>query len=97
MHIVHISQQFHGAHYERVNVDIIADLLARLYHHKMALTEEQNTNRKVFLTIEEARACQIVWKRVSGSDLLLDDDCLFRLTLPRVPWPLVSLSYQTLR
>jgi hypothetical protein len=36
-----------------VNI-VIADLLARLYHYKMGLTEEQNTNRKVFLTIEEA-------------------------------------------
>ena len=97
MHIVHISQQFHGTHYERVNVDIIADLLARLYHHKMTLTEEQNTNRRVFLTIEEARSCQIVWKRVSGSDLLLDDDCLFRLTLPIGLSPLANPWYQTLQ
>ena len=97
MHIVHISQQFYGAHYERVNVDIIADVLARFYHHKMALTEEQNTNRKVFLTIEEARSCQIVWKRVSSSDLLLDDDCLFRLTLPIGLSPLANPWCQILR
>jgi hypothetical protein len=36
-----------------VNI-VIADLLARLYHYKMQLTEEQNVQRKVFLTIEEA-------------------------------------------
>lgn len=36
-----------------VNI-VIADLLARLYHYKMDLTEEQNTKRKVILTIEEA-------------------------------------------
>jgi DNA helicase HerA-like ATPase len=36
-----------------VNI-VIADLLARLYHYKMSLTEEENTQRKVFLTIEEA-------------------------------------------
>jgi uncharacterized protein len=36
-----------------VNI-VIADLLARLYHYKMELTEEQNVQRKVFLTIEEA-------------------------------------------
>ena len=36
-----------------VNI-VIADLLARLYHYKMGLTEEQNVQRKVFLTIEEA-------------------------------------------
>lgn len=36
-----------------VNV-VIADLLARLYHYKMRLSEEENTRRKVFLTIEEA-------------------------------------------
>lgn len=36
-----------------VNI-VIADLLARLYHYKMDLTEEQNVQRKVFLTIEEA-------------------------------------------
>lgn len=36
-----------------VNI-VIADLLARMYHHKMSLTEEENTLRRVFLTIEEA-------------------------------------------
>lgn len=36
-----------------VNI-VIADLLARMYHFKMAMSEEQNANRKVFLTIEEA-------------------------------------------
>jgi hypothetical protein len=36
-----------------VNI-VIADLLARMYHYKMALSEEQNAQRKVFLTIEEA-------------------------------------------
>ena len=36
-----------------VNI-VIADLLARLYHYKMGLTEEQNVQRKIFLTIEEA-------------------------------------------
>jgi hypothetical protein len=36
-----------------VNI-VIADLLARMYHHKMELTEEENTKRRVFLTIEEA-------------------------------------------
>ena len=36
-----------------VNI-VIADLLARLYHYKMELTEEQNVQRKIFLTIEEA-------------------------------------------
>jgi hypothetical protein len=36
-----------------VNI-VIADLLARLYHYKMALTEDQNAKRKVVLTIEEA-------------------------------------------
>lgn len=36
-----------------VNI-VIADLLARLYHFKMKLSEEENTQRKVFLTIEEA-------------------------------------------
>lgn len=33
---------------------VIADLLARVYHYKMSLTEEQNTQRKVIVTIEEA-------------------------------------------
>lgn len=33
---------------------IIADLLARMYRHKMSLSEEENSQRKVFLTIEEA-------------------------------------------
>jgi DNA helicase HerA-like ATPase len=36
-----------------VNI-VIADLLARMYHYKMSLTEEENTQRKVFLTLEEA-------------------------------------------
>lgn len=36
-----------------VNI-VIADLLARMYHFKMALSEEQNAQRKVFVTIEEA-------------------------------------------
>lgn len=36
-----------------VNI-VIADLLARMYRHKMGLTEQQNTERKVILTIEEA-------------------------------------------
>src|ERR1700754_4356280 len=36
-----------------VNV-VIADLLARMFTYKMTLTEEENINRKVFLTIEEA-------------------------------------------
>jgi len=36
-----------------VNI-VIADLLARMYHHKMSLTEEENSKRRVFLTIEEA-------------------------------------------
>jgi uncharacterized protein len=36
-----------------VNI-VIADLLARMYHYKMSLTENENTKRSVFLTIEEA-------------------------------------------
>ncbi|MFL6276004.1 MAG: ATP-binding protein [Blastocatellia bacterium] len=36
-----------------VNI-VIADLLARMYHYKMGLSEEANTERRVFLTIEEA-------------------------------------------
>lgn len=36
-----------------VNI-VIADLLARMYHYKMELTEEENAKRRVFLTIEEA-------------------------------------------
>jgi uncharacterized protein len=36
-----------------VNI-VIADLLARMYHYKMSLSEEENTARRVFLTIEEA-------------------------------------------
>ncbi|MFL6215829.1 MAG: ATP-binding protein [Blastocatellia bacterium] len=36
-----------------VNI-VIADLLARMYHYKMSLTEEENARRRVFLTIEEA-------------------------------------------
>lgn len=36
-----------------VNI-VIADLLARLYHYKMKLDEEQNIQRKIILTIEEA-------------------------------------------
>jgi DNA helicase HerA-like ATPase len=33
---------------------VIADLLAKVYHYKMRLTEEQNAQRKVFITLEEA-------------------------------------------
>ncbi len=33
---------------------VIADLLARVYHYKMSLSEEANAENKVFLTIEEA-------------------------------------------
>ncbi len=33
---------------------VIADLLARMYHYKMGLREEQQSRRKVFITIEEA-------------------------------------------
>ncbi len=33
---------------------IIADLLARMYRYKMSLSEDENNQRKVFLTIEEA-------------------------------------------
>lgn len=33
---------------------IIADLLARIYRYKMRLTEEQNVQRKVIITLEEA-------------------------------------------
>jgi uncharacterized protein len=36
-----------------VNI-VIADLLARMYHYKMSLSEDENTKRRVFLTIEEA-------------------------------------------
>lgn len=36
-----------------VNI-VIADLLARMYHYKMKLSEEENSKRRVFLTIEEA-------------------------------------------
>src|SRR5256714_7792432 len=36
-----------------VNI-VIADLLARMYHYKMGMSEEANTERRVFLTIEEA-------------------------------------------
>ncbi len=36
-----------------VNI-VIADLLARMYHHKMALAEAEQSKRKVFITIEEA-------------------------------------------
>jgi hypothetical protein len=36
-----------------VNI-VIADLLARMYHYKMSLTENENTKRRVFLTVEEA-------------------------------------------
>ena len=31
------------------------------------------------------------------SDMLLDDDCLFRLTHPTTPWPLANLWCQSLR
>jgi hypothetical protein len=36
-----------------VNI-IIADLLSRMYHYKLGLTEAQNSRRKVVITIEEA-------------------------------------------
>lgn len=36
-----------------VNI-VIADLLTRMYYYKMELTEEQNAQKKVFITIEEA-------------------------------------------
>lgn len=36
-----------------VNI-VIADLLARMYEYKMKLNEEENNQRKVFITIEEA-------------------------------------------
>lgn len=36
-----------------VNI-VIADLLARMYHYKMSLSEDENTKRRVFLMIEEA-------------------------------------------
>lgn len=36
-----------------VNI-VIADLLTRMYYYKLNLTEEQNAQRKVFITIEEA-------------------------------------------
>lgn len=36
-----------------VNI-VIADLLARMYHYKMGLAENQQNKRKVFITIEEA-------------------------------------------
>lgn len=36
-----------------VNI-VIADLLARMYHHKMSMNEEENAKHKVFITIEEA-------------------------------------------
>ncbi|MBZ0285241.1 MAG: DUF87 domain-containing protein [Anaerolineae bacterium] len=36
-----------------VNI-VIADLLARMYHYKMHLPEDQQNKRKVFITIEEA-------------------------------------------
>ncbi|MCX9080541.1 MAG: hypothetical protein OIN84_21450, partial [Candidatus Methanoperedens sp.] len=36
-----------------VNI-VIADLLARMYHYKMGLPEDQQNKRKVFITIEEA-------------------------------------------
>ncbi len=39
---------------QQVRNIIIADLLARMYRYKMELSEEENTKRKVFLTIEEA-------------------------------------------
>lgn len=38
---------------ETVNI-VIADLLSRMYHFKMALSEEENKARRVFITIEEA-------------------------------------------
>lgn len=36
-----------------VNI-VITDLLTRMYYYKMELTEEQNAQKKVFITIEEA-------------------------------------------
>jgi hypothetical protein len=42
------------AHGQQVVNIVIADLLARIYHYKLSLTEEENTDRKVFITIEEA-------------------------------------------
>jgi len=36
-----------------VNI-VIADLLARMYDYKMSLSEDENTKRKVCITIEEA-------------------------------------------
>jgi len=42
------------AHSQQVTNIVIADLLARVYHYKLSLTEEENTEKKVFITIEEA-------------------------------------------
>jgi uncharacterized protein len=42
------------AHSQHVVNVVIADLLARMYEFKMSLTEEQNVERKVIITIEEA-------------------------------------------
>ena len=42
------------AHGQQVVNIVIADLLARMYHYKMSLSEKQNTEHKVFITIEEA-------------------------------------------
>jgi uncharacterized protein len=42
------------AHSQQVTNIVIADILARVYHHKLSLSEEENTKQKVFITIEEA-------------------------------------------
>lgn len=42
------------AHGQQVVNIVIADLLARMYEYKMKLTEEENVQRKVIITIEEA-------------------------------------------
>ena len=36
-------------------------------------------------------------EKETGSDMFLDDNGLFRLTLPAAPWPLAGLWCQTLR
>jgi DNA helicase HerA-like ATPase len=42
------------AHGQQVVNIVIADLLARMYEYKMKLSEDQNVQRKVIITIEEA-------------------------------------------
>jgi len=42
------------AHSQQIVNIVIADLLARMYHYKMSLTEEKNVERKVCITLEEA-------------------------------------------